>query len=339
MGGDTIFFPMLGSMDDMDNSSNAASNISSPVRPKPVHTVVQESSILDHIREMILNAQRFGCWQVGVGGVNNPPSDKYVANALGGLPVSSVLNCAIDLWRNLEIDDDELLEIAIRDVSYQIQLQKQREDVDDNFTARETKDDCPPTDSPVQHSWQGTTPTSFEEFSSEPCRRRFNPRVDPTVLYLEIKKLTFNLENFMFRIEKHESKRTIFDPVFEGTGSVLVKNVSVKLRVECVKDYIENKSGREIAVPMLQLNELDVSLEKVNLRVQDTGADWLLNKIVEGFGDKFTEVMSTNLCDQLRKQIEEALHNLNMYFEANPDVLLGLLDVSLDDLDDRVVWV
>jgi hypothetical protein len=90
---------------------------------------------------------------------------------------------------------------------------------------------------------------------------------------------------------------------------------------------------------MLQLNELDVSLEKVNLRVQDTGADWLLNKIVEGFGDKFTEVMSTNLCDQLRKQVEEALHNLNSYFETNPDVLLGLLDVSLDDLDDRVVWI
>jgi hypothetical protein len=142
----------------------------------------------------------------------------------------------------------------------------------------------------------------------------------------------------MFRIEKHESKRTIFDPVFEGTGSILVRNVAVKLRVECVKDYVE-KAGREIAVPMLQLNELDVSLEKVNLRVQDTGADWFLNKIVEGFGEKFTEITSANLCDQLRRQIEEALHNLNMYFEANPDVLLGLLDVSLDDLDERVVWV
>ena len=31
---------------------------------------VIEESILDHIREMILNAQRNGCWKVGVGGVS-----------------------------------------------------------------------------------------------------------------------------------------------------------------------------------------------------------------------------------------------------------------------------
>lgn len=31
---------------------------------------------------------------------------------LHGLPITSVLNCAIDLYRNLELDDDELLEIV-----------------------------------------------------------------------------------------------------------------------------------------------------------------------------------------------------------------------------------
>jgi len=37
------------------------------------------------------------------------PSDPYVAAALDGLPITSVLDCGIDLWRNLEIDDDELM--------------------------------------------------------------------------------------------------------------------------------------------------------------------------------------------------------------------------------------
>ncbi|KAL3920971.1 MAG: hypothetical protein SGARI_006803, partial [Bacillariaceae sp.] len=80
----------------------------------------------------------------------------------------------------------------------------------------------------------------------------------------------------------------------------------------------------------------------VQLRVQDTGADWLLNKIVDGFGDKFTEICSTNLCDQVRSQIDEALINVNAYFETNPEVLLGLLGISLEDLDDAeqdVVYV
>ncbi len=337
MGGDTIFFPMLGGIDDSDVGSEAVSDVSSPVRPMPVYTVVEETTILDHIREIILNAQRFGCWQVGVGGVNHPPSDKYVASALHGLPVSSVLNCAIDLWRNLEIDDDELVEIVIRDVSYQIQLQKQREDEAHISSTKESKDDHPSSEPPFLPQLRIPWVLPIEDMV-EPRRRRFNPRIDATVLYLEIKKLTFNLENFHFRIEKHESKRTIFDPVFEGTGSVLVRNVSIHLRVECIKDYVM-KSGKETAVPILQLNELEVCIEKVRLRVQDTGADWLLNKIVEGFGDKFTEIVSANLCDQIRKQIEEALHNLNKYFETNPTVLLSLLDISVDDLEERVVWV
>ena len=329
MGGDTIFFPML--TDELEPGHDASETIASPVRPKPVHVDVEESSILDEIREIILNAQRFGCWQVGVGGVNHPPSDLHAASALRGLPVSSVLNCAIDLWRNLEIDDDELLEIAIRDVSYQIQLQKQREEKEEDPTMKETKDEEALGAIP-ESKWPVQTEPAFLEMK-EPRRPRFNPRVDPTVLFLEVKKLTFNLEDFSFRIEKHESKRTIFDPVFEGSGSLLVRNVSVKLRVECLKNYIF-RDGRDVAVPLLQLCELEVNMEKVQLRVQDTGADWLLNKIVDGFGDKFTEICSANLSDQVRSQVDEALVNANTYFETNPEVLLGLLDVSLDDLDE-----
>jgi hypothetical protein len=338
MGGDTIFFPMIGSDVDEDIGMCAGSTTSPTVLSKPAHAVVEETSILDHIREIILNAKRFGCWQVGVGGISHPPSDKRFAAALQGLPISSVLNCAIDLWRNLEIDDDDLLEIAIRDVSYQIQLQKQREDDGDSSTMKESKEDYASND---QTDFGRESPNLNFGVGDEVLERnirRFNPRSDPTVLYLEIKKLTFNLENFHFRIEKHDAKRTIFDPVFEGTGNVLVRNVAVKLRVECAKEYIV-KSVQEFGVPVFQLSDLDVSIEKVHLHVQDTGADWLLNKIVERFSEKLTDIMSTNLCDQIRSQIEEVLHNLNNYFAANPDVILGLLDISLDDLEERVVWV
>lgn len=329
LGGDTIFFPVKTDSGDNDTASTA-SMLGSPSQLYGTSSTVEESSILDHIRELILNAKRYGCWQVGVGGVNLPPADKYVASVLHDLPVSSVLNCAIDLWRNLEIDDDELLEIAIRDISYQIQLQQRREEQgEDNH---ETKEDSLSSASAAVYPWEAPN------IESVPVRRRFNPRVDATVFFLEIKKLTFNLENFLFRIEKQESKRTIFDPVFEGSGSVLVQNVSVKLRVDCVKEYVRHAS-KESAVPLLQLRELDVSLEKVKLRVRDTGADWLLNKVVEGFADRFTEIMSTNLCEQVRNQIEEALKNMNSYFESNPEVLLGLLDITLDDLDEKIVWV
>jgi hypothetical protein len=331
MGGDTIFFPMLVD-DDADCKSTVSTASSTVVRP-PAPAPTGESSVLDHIRDMILNAQHYGCWQVGVGGVSQPPSDRYVASVFHGLPVSSVLNCAIELWRNLEIDDDELLEIAIRDVSYQIQLQKERDE--GNEDGKEQKEEIPSSQS--SPSFRQPKLSRFSD-SSESFSHRFNPRVDPTVLYLEIKKLTCHLDKFLFRIEKHESRRTVFDPVFEGSGSLLVRNVSIKLRVECVKVYIQ-KMGFEVAVPVLQLRELDVQLEKVKLKVKDTGADWLLNKVVKGFEDNITQIMVANLNDQLREQIDLALQNLNGYFEVNPDLMLGILGITIDDLDEKVVWV
>jgi hypothetical protein len=332
MGGDTIFFPMLGADEDVD-CKPTLSMASSPVAPRESRYPVVESSVLDHIREMILNAQRHGCWQVAIGGISHPPTDRYVATVLQGLPVSSVLNCAIELWRNLEIDDDELLEVAIRDVSYQIQLQEEREAAGEE---KETKED---------HYVSGSLPSPLREtvsnnFShgSDSVRHRFNPRVDPTVLYLEIKNLTFHLDEFKFRIEKHEDRRTVFDPVFEGSGSLLVRNVSIKLRVDCLKEYSKTR-GRDFAVPVLQLRELDVNLEKVSLKVQDTGADWLLNKVVKGFEDNITQIMEANLSDQVRDQIDLALENLNSYFHVNPDLILELLGISIDDLEEKIVWV
>jgi hypothetical protein len=78
----------------------------------------------------------------------------------------------------------------------------------------------------------------------------------------------------------------------------------------------------------------------VKLKVKDTGADWLLNKVVKGFEDNITQIMVANLNDQLREQIEDlALQNLNGYFEVNPDLMLGILGITIDDLDEKVVWV
>ena len=326
MGGDTLFFPMIGTEEEDLKSvvSESVSMIDEPT--EPLHN---DASVLDHIRVMILNARRHGCWQEGVGGVQNPPTDRYIASALQGLPVSSVLNCGFDLWRNLEIDDDELLEIAIRDVSYQIQLQHEREIAGEE---KECKEDQANT---VYHHHPSLSKVSAVP---EPFTHRFNPRVDPSVLFLEIQKLTFNLDKFLFRIEKHESRRTVFDPVFEGSGSLMVKNVSIKLRVECVKEYVV-QMGRRRAVPLLQIRELDVQLEKVKLKVKDTGADWLLNKVVQSFEDSITQILATNLNEQVRQQMDLALENLNGYFTVNPDIILGLLDVTMDDLEEKVTWV
>lgn len=100
---------------------------------------------------------------------------------LRGLPISSVLNCALELWRNLQIDDDELLEITIRDVSYQIQLQKEREEGDNT----DSSDDSTTLTRPIPE----TLPSSRKKrqmddvsivSSFESYRRRFNPRQDPT---------------------------------------------------------------------------------------------------------------------------------------------------------------
>jgi hypothetical protein len=327
MGGDTIFFPMLGDEDDTDCKSEAFSAEST----MPTRGAIVENSILDHIRSLLLNAQQHGCWQEGIGGVCQPPTDRYIATVLHGLPVSSVLNCGIELWRNLEIDDDELLEIAVKDVSYQIELQMEREEAgvssprNGNKATKSAPASPKPSPSPRRNGFI-------------PHGHRFNPRVDPTVLYLEMKKLTLHLEKFQFRIEKHESKRTIFDPVFEGCGSLMVQNVSIKLRIECAKQRIQ-KMGMEVATPVLQLRELEVELEKVKLKVKETGADWVLNKVVKSFSNSITQAMATNLKEQVREQIELALEHVNSYFEVNPDLMPSFLGITMEDLEERVVWV
>ena len=190
------------------------------------------------------------------------------------------------------MDDDELMEIAIRDVSYQIQLHNTNDDKID--PDRDNGLEC-------QDSWDdgGSSTISYGSSnakllhtkSSENSRRRFNPRVDPTVLYLEIKRLKLNLENFQFRIEKNK-KETIFDPVFEGVGMLSLENVTIRLRIECTKEKLKGSSSTTYA-PILQLKELDVHLEKLRMKVKDTGfgSDWILNKAVDVFEHNVTRVV------------------------------------------------
>ena len=235
------------------------------------------------------------------------------------MPVTQALDCAIELWRNLEIDDDELLEIAIQEVSYQIQFHS----ADGNKAKSCQK--IPPALSKSE---------SRLSLPNQWPQHRFNPRVDPTVLYFEMKKLTLNLERFHFRIEKGE-RHTIFDPILEGQGTLHVRNISMKMRVECRKERISESE----TVPILQLQELDISIEKVKFKVKDTGADWILNQAVKSFSDQITETVETNLKEQVKDQIGAALEHLNSYFAINPDLLLSLLGIRMADLEENTVWV
>jgi hypothetical protein len=287
------------------------------------------------------------------------------------------LNCSIELWRNLQIDDDALLEIAIRDISYHIQLQKRQEEAEETNAESETNEfhhaihpslSESTSTTHVQHhntsrynnyshstipqrlssssSFDGPTTAS----SQNQHQHRFNPRVDPTVLFLEIKRLTLNLDNFFFRIEKAADKKTIFDPVFAGRGMLSLQNISIRLRVECAKERVKQPGGGgvsgqhsvDIVTPILQLRQLEVSLEKLSMTVKDTGfgSDWILNKAVEVFEEKLTEVVVTNLKDQIQEQlVHNILESLNSYFLINPNLLLNVLGISMDDLDENVVWV
>lgn len=302
-----------------------------------------EHSVLDDVKELLVNAQRFNCWNPGKGGVlvKAPTSGIFK-----GIPMSQVLSSGIDLWRNLEIDDDELMEIVIKDISYQIEKHektgKDRDflEDDDNSLKDDGQDDendslIIDTPETVEVPKPSKTLLNTEELNN--TQRKFNPKVDPTILYLNLQKMTFDLEDFLFRVEPKE-RFSVFDPVFEGFGTLVIKNTSIKMRVECRKERINNK-GNEITVPVLQLQELDVKLDKVKFKFKETGADWLLNKVVQGFSANITEIVEMNLREQIISQIHQVLENLNNFIEGNPEIVLKVLGITIDDLEENIVWV
>jgi hypothetical protein len=161
------------------------------------------------------------------------------------------------------------------------------------------------------------------------------------MIFSSRRNLTLQLDKFLFRIEKNE-KRTILDPVFEGKGTLIIKNVSIRLRVECAKERAQTSSvDMDAFVPILLLRELTISVENISLKVKDTGfgSDWLLNKAVDAFAEDVTKVVEDNLRDQIQEQARKALDSLNSYFLVNPNMLLSLLGISMDDLENNVVWV
>jgi hypothetical protein len=154
-----------------------------------------------------------------------------------------------------------------------------------------------------------------------------------------MKELTLRLDKFQFRIEK-SPQVTVFDPVFEGQGMVSLQNISIRLQVDCAKESLANGE-----VPVLQIRELHVELEKVQLRVQDTGfgSDFLVNKAVEMFSESITAVCRDNLREQILEQTKSAIDSLNAYFIVNPNMILSILGIQMEDLSvdggKSVVWV
>uniref|UniRef100_A0A7S2A1I7 Uncharacterized protein n=1 Tax=Ditylum brightwellii TaxID=49249 RepID=A0A7S2A1I7_9STRA len=338
MGGGNVFSPMFGGETHNDQQISSTSfSCSSPFCVDETGNV--EVSILDHIRELVANAQRDGCWSM--------ESTSTSRKTLDGLPVSEVLGCAIELWQNHEIDDDGLLEIAIKDIAYHIQMQTTEKQPtkgrssfqpDANSSSSETTSlDIDVSDSNVGTNSGLSWPPKRGYDEMGPHKNRFNPRKDPTVLYLDITKLTFNLDDFLFRVERAKPL-TIFDPVFEGVGSLTIKNVSLRLRIECRKEHLNRPDG-EIEVPVMQLKELAVQLEKVKVDFKDTGADWLLNQVIKGFCEQITKIVKTSLKEVMNTQIHDVLEQMNEHIEANPELMLKLLGITIDDLEENTVLV
>ncbi len=203
------------------------------------------------------------------------------------------------MWQSAAISDFQLLESAIGEVTRQIQLQKEREE------------------NGILHPPR--------------CKHEhFDPKSDPTILFLDIKNLTLRLEDFGFRVEKAQPK--LFDPVFEGRGSIAVKNVSITLKVE-IKKRTMMLNGLNTLRPILQLSRFEIRLEKLKLGFQETGADWFWNALLKGFRHQITDVVQANLKENIKKQIRAVLAQANEFIDANPH-LLNTLGISMKDLEE-----
>jgi hypothetical protein len=109
MGGDSLFFPMFAD-DDADSVAGASSDAMPSSNDAPNGHI--EESILDNIRELLLNAQKHGCWKTGVGGVGKvsgkllnrefPSSWKQTSDTRTALPLRVASNrslcCIIFAW-------------------------------------------------------------------------------------------------------------------------------------------------------------------------------------------------------------------------------------------------
>ncbi|KAL3796710.1 hypothetical protein HJC23_010010 [Cyclotella cryptica] len=308
LGSENVFRP-LGKDDYIGSPKNMFPHPSFESDADDAHE--KDGCVLEEVREMILSAQNHGCWNPGLGGLEKPFFYSGVPTLLGDLPLSEPLKTGIDLWQSSAISDFEFTQLAVREVSRQIHLQSRIED------------NAPP----IRRTSKKASPTSSP-------RKPFIPQIDSTVLLLDIKNLTLHLNEFIFRVEKGENK-TIFDPVFEGAGSLTVKNVSISLRIEAKKELVM-KNGCRIERPLLQLASFDIRLEKLVISFKETGADWILNTVLKGFRDQITRVVEDNVREQIKNQVLIALEHVNGLFDTNSELLLKILGTTLDDLEERV---
>lgn len=131
---------------------------------------------------------------------------------------------------------------------------------------------------------------------------------------------------------------TIFDPVFEGSGSITVKNVSIALKVEVKKERVF-RDGIETPRPVLQASLHEIRLEKLKLELRDSGADWILNAVLKGFSHQITEIVRENLKEQIVKQVHIVLEQVNGFIDTNPDLLMNTLGITMNDLEESIVCV
>lgn len=338
MGSGNLLSPVMDQIQAIKNINSISDPSHDDIDAEGTENI--EVSVLDHVRELIVNAQQYGCWEYS-------DNSDTTTGALKGTPLSSVLKCSIELWENLEIDDDELLEIAIRDISYHIENYKEKKLQSESDEDPEIEEKKLNSSSLKDDLHEGAVDENddvnsiFETFltmdNDFAWNRRFNPKKDPSVLTLEINKLKCRLDDFLYRIE-FEKSNSIFDPVFEGIGSVKIHNLSIKLCVESRKER-RTKDGKEETVPVLQLRELDVSLEKVKFQFKETGADWLLNKVVSGFKFQITRLVEANLKEEIINRFHNSLDVINSYIETNPDIFLKVLGITLEDLQENYAWV
>lgn len=75
LGGETMFFPMLEHESNTSDNESLVSGISSSAIHDAKEGSVVETSILDHIRDVLEKAQQEGYWVEGVGGVEKVRDD------------------------------------------------------------------------------------------------------------------------------------------------------------------------------------------------------------------------------------------------------------------------
>lgn len=212
----------------------------------------------------------------------------------------------------MEIDDDELMEVAIRDVSYQIKLHGELE-----------------KDADAGKNKKAQSEEANNQVS--PHKRIFNPRKDPSIIDLKLTGLCLRLDDFTFRLEPNEL-HSLYDPVFEGNGSVAIEDASLTLLIECCK---RRKSSKYF--PVLCLRDFDFDLKSIDIVFSETGYDWFLNTAILGFGKKIlSETVAENTRDVVLEKVNSTVEKLNEMFETNSAAILNLLGIHIDDLDEDI---